>query len=114
MVTDKDEMRNTPEYSIQRIRELAASGHVRYMSTTVERDVQNLEYIPDDVHECLARLDKSHYYNSIRYAGRKYWLDVYHITCQGQTAFQDNLYIKLKLDRDCIWIDLASFHRERQ
>lgn len=114
MVTCKDDTRDYPNYSIQRIRELAASGHVRYMSTRVEQDIENLEFNPDDVHQCVANIEESHFQNSIRYAGRNYWLDVYHITCQGRTAYQDELYIKLKLNRNCVWIELASFHRERQ
>jgi motility quorum-sensing regulator / GCU-specific mRNA interferase toxin len=114
MVIGGDETRNDPEYSIARLRELAEDGCVRYLSTRVEQDIENLDFLPEDVHRCLARLENRHYQHSIKYAGRNYWLDIYYITCQGQTDDQDNLYIKLKLNRDCIWVELASFHRERR
>lgn len=112
MVIGKDETRNDREYSLDRIRELAKSGCVRYLSTRVQQDIENLEFSPNDVHQCLERLEDRHYQKSIKYVDRKHWLDIYHITCQGQTDNQDNLYIKLKLNRDCIWIELASFHKE--
>jgi len=49
---------------------------------------------------------------SICYEKYSGWFDVYH--CAWQLADQptDPLYLKLKLDRDCITIVLASFHRE--
>jgi hypothetical protein len=92
VVTDKDEKRRNPEYSLQRVRELAAAGHVRYLSTTVERDVENLEFVPNDVHRCLAGLEERHFHQSIRYTGKRYWLDVYRISCQGQAIYSDSLY----------------------
>lgn len=114
MVTIKDEeRRDRPEYSLQRIREIAAQGKVQYLSSRVTMDVENLEFTPDDVHECLRALEAKHFRGSVRYEGSRAWLDEYLICCKGQRDSSDNLYIKLKLDRDCIWIYLASFHRER-
>lgn len=114
MVTEKDEeRRDRAEYSLKRIREMAAQGNVRYLSSRVTMDVENLEFTPDNVHECLRALEEKHFRGSVRYEGSRVWLDEYLITCKGQRDISDNLYIKLKLDRDCIWIYLASFHRER-
>lgn len=114
MVTKKDEeRRDRPEYSLRRIREMAGQGKVRYLSARVTMDVENLGFTPDDVHECLGALEAKHFRGSVRYEGSRVWLDEYLISCSGQRDISDNLYIKLKLDRDCIWIYLASFHRER-
>lgn len=114
MVTQKEEeRRDRPEYSLHRVREMAAQGNVRYLSSRVTTDVENLEFTPDNVHECLRALEERHFRGSVRYEGTRAWLDEYLITCKGQRDIGDNLYIKLKLDRDCIWIYLASFHRER-
>lgn len=92
---------------------MAAQGNVRYLSSRVTVDVENLEFTPDDVHECLRTLEERHFRGSVRYEGSRGWLDEYLITCKGQHEISDNLYIKLKLGRDSIWIGLASFHRER-
>lgn len=114
MVTGKEEeRRDKPAYSLQRIRDLATQGKVRYLSARVTMDVENLEFAPENVHCCLRALEAKHFRGSVRYEGSKFWLDEYLITCTGQRDIPDNLYVKLKLDRDCIWIDLASFHRER-
>lgn len=112
MVTGKDEKRDYSEYSLPRIIELAEQGQVRYFSKTVEHQAENLSFSPEDVCNCLAELNEGCFCHSVKYANQKFWMDVYHIFCQGQSGHQDNLYIKLKLDRDCIWIYLASFHQK--
>ena len=76
-------------------------------------DVENLDFAPEDVHRCLQALEDTNFRGSVRYKGSKFLLDEYLVACTGQREISDNLYIKLKLNRDCVWIDLASFHRER-
>ena len=112
MVTPKSSRRSTPEYSLNRIKELAAKGCVEYGSRSVQRDISNLSYLLCDVCDCLNALEPSHYVESILYANTPRWLDVYLCTWQNEGGTRDPLYIKLKLDKDCITIVLASFHRE--
>ena len=111
MVSVKEERRSNKEYSLNRIRELAEQGQVDYMFRRVTRHVENLGYSPDDVHKCLSCLGEENYRGTVRYDG-KLWLDEYLISYIGPTGHTDELYIKLKLNRDCIVIQLASFHPE--
>ena len=113
MVIRDTERRARPEYSLDRIRELARDGKVSYGSSTVQRDVENLGYAPEDVHRCLEVLNSLHFSHAERYAKAGPWLDVYCVSCQGPRGHLDPLYIKLKLNRDCIVVVLGSFHRER-
>ncbi|MBK5963166.1 hypothetical protein CCR95_03435 [Thiocystis minor] len=118
MVTKNDqdptpERRNEAEYSLSRVRELAKLGCVSYGSKNVQRDIENLPYVLEDVQKCLQLLRDCHFHHTERYAPGEPWLDVYHVAYPGPTGVVDELYIKLKLDRDCILVVLASFHRER-
>lgn len=112
MVTEP-ERRTTAEYSVTRVRDLAAQGCVRYLSRTVQRDVENLSYAPEDVHGCLQTLTECHFHHAERYPGKPVWFDVYLIKYPGPAGAIDELYVKLKLDQSCIYVGMASFHRER-
>lgn len=116
MVTQWMETRATPECSLDRIHELAAQQAVEYGSSTVQRDTDNLRYSHEAVCECLRQLTPDHFRKAVRYPlknGRMGpWLDVYLMTYRGPTGHDDPLYIKLMLDRDCVWIILCSFHLE--
>lgn len=111
MVSATEKRRDKQEYSLDRIRELAKQGAVSFLSSRVTRHVENYGYTPDDINECLASLKIDNYRESICYQGRT-WLDVYLISYTGSSGSTDDLYIKLKLDRDCILVLLASFHPE--
>lgn len=113
MVTRNTERRARPEYSLDRIRTLAAAGRVRYVSRRVTRDVENLGYAPDDVHHCLQTLGTHHFRHAERYAETGPWLDVYHLEYRGPSGTSDPLYVKIRLDHDCVVILLHSFHRDR-
>lgn len=113
MVTQDKESRDRPEYSLERIRALAAQGCVQYAGTRVEGDVMNLGYAPEDVHQCLQVLDGCHFHEAVRYPTTRHWLDVYRIRYPRPDGGVDPLYIKLKLNRDCVVIVLQSFHRDR-
>ena len=112
MVTPKSSRRNNPEYSLTRIKELASKGKVLYGSHDVQRDIVNLSYSLSDVCDCLNSLEPNHYVESILYENTPTWLDVYLCIWQKADGSRDPLYIKLKLNKDCITIVLASFHRE--
>lgn len=114
MVTrNMDERKPTAEYSLRRIHELAAAGKVAYAGRIVERDIENLGYDPDYVARCLQTLNQCHFQESIRYGSTTPWMDVYRTKYPGPKGDLDDLYIKLKLDRDCVLISLNSFHLVR-
>lgn len=116
MVTPDKERRDRAEWSLQRIHELAANGHIAYGSITVETNIAALDYTREDVCHCLGRLTKDDFDHAERYLserGTSPWFDVYFPRCQGPTDHIDPLYVKLRLNHDCVVIMLASFHRER-
>ena len=113
MVTSETETRNRPEYSLDRIHALARQGKVGHASRRVQWDVGNLGYAPEDVHRCLQSLRTCNFKHSERYGGSGHWLDVYHLVCTGPCDVADDLYVKLKLNRDCVVVILHSFHRDR-
>lgn len=108
-----DERRTTSEYSLARVHELAAVGKVSYAGRNVERDVENLGYPPEYVAQCLQTLNKCHFQECIRYGNGVPWMDVYKVRYPSPKGHLDDLYIKLKLDRDCVLISLNSFHLDR-
>ncbi len=71
MVVHKEERKNAKEYSLNRIRELAAAGKVEYGSSTVFKDTENLSYSPSDVCQCLEKLTDQHYRGSVHYGDKK-------------------------------------------
>lgn len=112
MVTQWMETRAKPVCSLSRIHELAAQQAVHYGSSRVQNHTDNLGYSLEAVCECLARLAPENFHHAERYSPTGLWLDVYLVTYRGPTGHDDPLYIKLKLDRDCLCIILCSFHRE--
>jgi hypothetical protein len=77
----------------------------------VQSNAAALGYGLDDVSRCVEQLLASDFRHAIRYPGSTRWMDVYHteFRLSGRDA-DDDLYIKLSLDRDCVVVDLASFH----
>jgi hypothetical protein len=112
MVTPEPERRSWPEYALTRIGELARSGCVVYIGGT-ESDAASINYELDDIQDCLCCLTEQHYEQSIRYDPKGRWRDVYHIDHLGPDGVQRPLYIKLHLDRSCLYIYLNSFHPRR-
>jgi Motility quorum-sensing regulator, toxin of MqsA len=112
MVTPCTERRDKSEWSLSRIHELAAAQAIIYSSSRVQNTTSNLGYGIEAVCECLLKLTPGHFQHSVLYPDSKYWLDVYCIRYRGPTDQDDPLYIKLRLNRDCIQIVLCSFHLE--
>ncbi len=113
MVSSKPERKTRPEYSLDRIRELARSAQVAYGSRRVEMDCQNLGYGPEDICECIASLEAQDFRGAVRYEHRPFWMDEYRIRWRSAAGASDTLYLKLHLNRDMIIVTLDSFHRNR-
>lgn len=104
------EKSSTPAYSLERVHELARSGEVAYGGQKVQRDIENLHFELDDVCRCLLSLNACHFKESVSYSDSGICFDVYRVTCRGRDDVDDQLFIKLRVSRDCIVL-LGSFHR---
>lgn len=113
MVNKETERKHHAAYSLDQVRRLAAEGHVRYAGTRVQMDVGNLGLGMDDVCACLASLTSGHFAHCERYTATGPWHDVYRRAWSSSPGPVDDLYIKLRLARHCLIVDLCSFHRER-
>ncbi len=118
MVTNNNKTetrRNRSEHSIEAIHRLARQGQVAYGSQRVQDHIINyLGYSLKEVCDCLLGISEMDYKESIDYGDHKKWLDVYisSISPPGKPKNDPPLYIKLKLNRDCTTLVLASFHPE--
>lgn len=104
------ERRHDAEYSLEQVHRLASFGQVDLRGIKIRQDLVDLGYELDDLCQCLAELERHHFRHSERYENFTRWHDVYkkrHTGPDGQTR---NLYIKLRLSRDCITIEMCSFH----
>jgi len=113
MVTQGDERRDSPKYSLNRIRQLAQSGQVVFGSRRVELDCHNLGYSPEEIHECIASLQPDDLRQSVRYSNRRFWMDEYRLRWRSNSGHLDPLYFKLHLNRDVIIVIVDSIHRDR-
>lgn len=113
MVSQDQERRDYPCYLLDQIRTLAATGCVRYAGTRVTLDVDNLGFGLDEVCACLSSLAEDHFCHSERYQPGGRWHDVYRRAWSARAGVVDDLYIKLRLGRNCLIVDVCSFHRER-
>jgi hypothetical protein len=107
----KHERKSSPEYSLTRVKELARSESVQLTQRST-RDSQDLGYSFEQVCECLAELERADFEHSVRYEGTTVWLDVYKMRNRTSTSRLDDLYIKIRLNRDCITVTVCSFHTE--
>lgn len=106
------ERRAGAEYSLDHIRRLAEFGSVELRGKRLRCHLAELNYELGDVCQCLVSLQKHHFSHSERYENFPKWHDVYKIRHCGRDGLTHDMYIKLRLDRDCIVIDLCSFHPE--
>jgi len=113
MVSPKGEgRRNEAEYSLDGIRRLAGFGQIELRGRRLRRHLAELDYQLDDVCHCLVCLQQHHFSHSERYEDDRRWHDVYKMRHTGRDGVTHDIYIKLRLDRDCIVIELCSFHPE--
>lgn len=110
-ITERDRF---PRYSLDRVRELAVIEKVVYVGTRVGIDIHNLGYGLEDVCTCIANLEvATHFRHSERYSEQGLWHDVYACEWSVNGGPADHLYIKLRLGRGCLLVDLCSFHLDR-
>ena len=111
MVTSNPEKREKREYSLDAIHRLARRRCL-FVADKPERDSRNLGHTVDSVCECLLGLEPQHYHESINYHDEQGWFDIYKLRWPAPTKHNqfDDLYIKLRLDRDISYIILTSFH----
>jgi hypothetical protein len=107
----KHERRASPEYSLTRVKELARTESV-HLTQRSTRDSQDLGYSFEQVCECLAELEPEDFEHSVRYEWTPVWLDVYKMRNKTPASRIDDLYIKIRLNRDCITVTVCSFHTE--
>ncbi|MDZ7788918.1 MAG: type II toxin-antitoxin system MqsR family toxin [Xanthomonadales bacterium] len=104
------EKKQSPDYSLDAIRRLASFGQIEYRGKKVPRDVATLGMDLNEVCLCLQTLQEHQFAHSIRYDNFLRWHDVYKMRYQTRDDRSLDLYIKLRLDRECVVIELCSFH----
>ncbi|WP_111747854.1 type II toxin-antitoxin system MqsR family toxin [Salinisphaera orenii] len=112
MVSNDEQRREYPSYSLDEVQRLAARGRVNFATRKVDCDVQDLDYTLDEVCRCLTALNPGHFKESILYPDTAKWVDVYRINHDGPSQDSDRLYIKLRIGRNAISVQLFSFHLE--
>src|SRR4051812_15623875 len=122
MVRQFTETRAYPSYSLNQVRDLAASGAVVFVSRRVALDVEALGYSDADVHHCLGCLRESDFRKSGRYDDQPTkWIDVYQTSHpnplwneqQPEKYALDEIFIKLSLANGCLAVSIHSFHGRR-
>ena len=113
MVTKDADNRTYPTYALEQIQRLAGTRDVGYGTRKAQVDAQNLSYTIEDICECLQALSTNHFHHSEKYPGFPIWHDVYLISYSGPSGCIDELYVKLKLSKDCVLVTLTSFHLQQ-
>ena len=106
------ETRNEPEYSLDGVHRMAAFQQVRFMSRRLQTHLDRLEYGLENVCDRLSELSRSHFHRSERYQDDNRWHDVYLLPHPVPGNPGARLYIKFRVSRDCVWIELCSCHPE--
>lgn len=100
------------EYSLKDVREAAQQLNIEYRGRKVQRDIANLGYDIHDVANCLCTLTeddfrKTHY----REVGPPDDDYICRFTkFVGDDKQVDELYVKFCLIKNCLVVDIASFH----
>lgn len=106
------ETKDASEYSLEAVHRLADFQQVRFMYRRIQRHLDMLGYEMDEVCARLSNLCESNFVHSERYVDDKRWHDVYFLPHPVPGNAYERLYIKFRVDRDCVWIELCSFHPE--
>ena len=110
--SESKERRDEAKYSLDGIRRLAGFQQIELRGRRQRRHVAELNYELADLCHCLVCLQEHHFSHSERYANDRHWHDVYKMRHTGKDGVTHDMYIKLRLDRGCIVIELCSFHPE--
>ena len=100
-----------PLYDLNDIKAAAENKRIEYSGRKVQRDIGNLDYVLEDVLDCLMKLDEKDFNKSGSYEDGNPGYDSY-VTkyYKDGRANADIIFIKFRLiDRNVI-IDLMSFH----
>lgn len=106
------ETRDEPEYSLDGVHRMAAFQQVQFMSRRIQGHLDRLGYGLEDVCGRLAELSRSNFHHSERYHDDTRWHDVYLLPHPIPGDASVRLYIKFRVSRDCVWIELCSCHPE--
>ncbi|HET7370999.1 MAG TPA: type II toxin-antitoxin system MqsR family toxin [Gammaproteobacteria bacterium] len=112
MVSPAVETKDEPDYSLDGVHRLAGFRQIAYAGKRVMRHVDELGFNLDDIGDCLASLQPLDFHRSERYTAKGRWHDVYLLRYRGSSGPTHDLYIKFRLNTECVLIDLCSFHPE--
>ena len=103
---------SVPLFDLEQVREAARLGRVGYLRQP-QRQIVELGYSLEDVHECLATLQSRDFHHSERYE-HHCECDVYLRGYAGPCGMIDDLYIKLRIPPSRVpQVLLVSFHLQR-
>lgn len=114
MVTQPSpEKRSAAEYALSALHRLAGYRQIVYVGRRVQRHIEDgLGLGPDAVCDLLSSLQVTNFQHAERYHDDVRWHDVYLLPYPCAADPRRTLYIKFRLSRDLVLIQLCSFHPE--
>jgi hypothetical protein len=114
MATTSPPRKDTPEYSLDRIKALGQSGQVFLLNPeTTLRQMDTYSYDMQDLRDCLAGLRADEFRHSEFYDDVNKWNDVYKVEWRNEKVdIVEFLYVKVRLNRDESFTVVVSFHPE--
>ena len=102
-----------PHYDLDIVRELAKRKAIEYRGPKVRLNIAVLGYDLNDVADCITQLTCRDFHKSTKYKSGEFD-DIYkciYTKTNNEETVKDELFIKLSLYKDCLTIDLGSFHQ---
>jgi hypothetical protein len=112
VIRPEPEKRSEAEYSLEALHRLAGFGQVAYMGRRIQRHIEDLRLSPDEVCDLLGALRPEDFQHAERYEDDRRWHDVYLLPYPCPENRRRKLYIKFRLSKDLILVQLCSFHPE--
>lgn len=107
------ERRDAAEYSLDALHRLAGFKQIAYVGSRVQRHIEDaLRVSADEVCDLLGSLGASNFHHAERYHDDPRWHDVYLLPYPCAEDRNRKLYIKFRINRSCVVIQLCSFHPE--
>lgn len=113
MVIRETERHDYPSYALERVHSLARRGNVCYLFRSTRRDIENLGYGLDDICTCLMAIQENDFDHAESYSDMLGRYDVYHTILITSRGYVDRPYIKFRISKTMMYIELASFHLDR-